>query len=76
MKFYNMRELVQQNADVNFSIGGRCSGKSYQMGKFLLNHWLETGKQFVRAVRSWMYAKGLENYFDEIISNDEIPRAD
>lgn len=73
MKFYNMNQLISQNADINFSIGGRCSGKSYQMGKFLLNHWLETGKQFVRAVRSWMYAKGLENYFDEIIVNEETP---
>ena len=73
MKFYNMNQLISQNADINFSIGGRCSGKSYQMGKFLLNHWLETGKQFVRAIRSWMYCKGLESYFNEIVYNEELP---
>lgn len=73
MKHYNMRQLLDKNADVNFSIGGRCSGKSYQMAKFLLEHWLETGKEFVRAVRSWIYAKGLENYFDEIVYNEELP---
>lgn len=73
MKHYNMRQLLDKNADVNFSIGGRCSGKSYQMAKFLLEHWLETGKEFVRAVRSWLYAKGLENYFDEVIYNEELP---
>lgn len=73
MKFYNIDQLVKKNADVNFSIGGRCSGKSYQMAKFLLNHWLGTGKKFVRAVRNWLYAKGLENYFDEVVYNEELP---
>ena len=73
MKFYNMKSLINKKADVNFSIGGRCSGKSYQMAKFLVNHWLETGKEFVRAVRSWIYAKGLENYFDEVVYNEELP---
>lgn len=73
MKHYNMSQLLKKNADVNFSIGGRCSGKSYQMAKFLLEHWLETGKEFVRAIRSWIYAKGLENYFDEVVYNEDLP---
>lgn len=73
MKHYNMSQLLDKNADVNFSIGGRCSGKSYQMALFLVKHWLETGKEFVRAIRSWMYAKGLENYFDEVVYNEDLP---
>lgn len=73
MKFYNMQQLIAKKADINFAIGGRCSGKSYAMAKFLLEHWLETGKEFVRAVRNWLFMDGIANYFDEVIYNEDLP---
>ena len=69
MKFYNMSQLIKQNNDVNFIIGGRCSGKSYQMAYELFKRYWKDRTQFVRAARSWSYVIGIGSYFDQILSD-------
>lgn len=70
MQFYRMDKILKFNCQYNFIYGGRASGKSYAMAEHLLDDYLKNGHEFVRLLRSYSYAKGIENYFAEVISNN------
>lgn len=63
MKYYNGTALLNKDCIYNFIAGGRASGKSYWMARFLLTEYLNKGKKFVRVIRNLSFAQGLENYF-------------
>lgn len=70
MKYYNIKDIADMNCEYNIIYGGRASGKSYQMATYLLDEFIDYGRQFVRLIRSWGQGKGLDTYFQEIIDND------
>ena len=70
MKYYSIKKIAEKNCEYNIIYGGRASGKSYQMGEYLLDDYIDNGHQFVRLIRSWGQGKGLDTYFQEIIDND------
>lgn len=45
--FYNYSGLLSKNRMINFVIGGRGTGKSYNFKKLLLKQFLDKGKQFM-----------------------------
>ena len=70
MKFYSMRKILAKGAPYNIIYGGRASGKSYQMAKYLMDKFINEGKQFVRITRSWTQTMSLNDYFTEVASNE------
>lgn len=70
MKYYDISKIAAKGCEYNIIYGGRASGKSYQMGTYLLDDFIDYGHQFVRLIRSWGQGKGLDTYFQEIIDND------
>lgn len=75
MKYYNIKPIAAKGCEYNIIYGGRASGKSYQMGTYLLDDYLDNGHQFVRLIRSWGQGKGLDTYFQEIIDKDPVKYA-
>ena len=67
MKYYKGDRLRRCNAVYNFEVGGRGSGKSYDMAEFLLKEYFDHGKRFVRTVRDATYATGIDTYFDTVL---------
>lgn len=76
MKYYNISKIAAKGCEYNIIYGGRASGKSYQMGTYLLDEFIDYGHQFVRLIRSWGQGKGLDTYFQEIIDNDPVKYKD
>lgn len=72
MKYYNISKIAAKKCEYNIIYGGRASGKSFQMGAYLLDDYIHNGHQFVRLIRSWGQAKGLDSYFEEILDNDSV----
>lgn len=70
MKYYNIKDIADMKCEYNIIYGGRASGKSFQMGTYLLDDYIDYGHQFVRLIRSWGQGKGLDTYFQEIIDKD------
>lgn len=70
MKYYNIKRMKNSKAQYKIIYGGRSTGKSYAMAGLLLDNYLDTGKQFVRLIKTLTQAKGLETYFREVMDND------
>lgn len=70
MKYYSLDKIKATGANFCFIYGGRASGKSYAMAEELLDHYLETGAQFVRVLRSSLYRPGCDTYFTEVLNNN------
>ena len=45
--WFNPNKVLSYNAFLNFIVGERGVGKSYGFKKYLVKHFLKTGKQFV-----------------------------
>lgn len=67
--YYNIDNLVSQNADYNILFGERSNGKSYQLKyKRAVMNYLETGHRFIllRRFREEITASMIEQYFQDV----------
>ena len=70
--FYDYQSVLSYNALLNFIIGERGVGKSYGAKKYVANHFLKKGKQFVylrrykTELKQAMMKNGVPIFFDQI----------
>lgn len=64
--FYDYQKLLSYNAKINFIIGERGVGKSYGAKKYVTNHFLKKGKEFV-------YIRRYKTELEESLFKDSKP---
>lgn len=78
--FYDINKVLSHNALINIIIGERGVGKSYAAKKYVVKHFLKTGKQFVYIRR---YKTELKNalmknatpiFFEQIKNDPDISK--
>lgn len=74
MAWYDVNRTLTHNALFNIIIGPRSCGKSYALKKRVIKTFKEKGLQFVYLRRfKDELDKSKDNYFDDIILNNEFP---
>lgn len=67
MRYYNIATRLKNNPyhlQYFFCVSGRGPGKSYSMAKFLNDHFVRTGKKFIRIVRNIRFMPDCGSYFN------------
>lgn len=53
MKYYSLKKILQEKADVNIIVGQRGNGKSYSLAELVLKDYKENKKRFIY-IRRWL----------------------
>lgn len=67
-KYYDISNLLTTEASYMMLLGQRANGKSYQVKKTCLEHFVKTGEKFIY-LRRWVSdikTKPVESYFDDM----------
>jgi hypothetical protein len=73
-KYYDISSLLSYNKILNFVIGQRGGGKTFNAKKWCINDFLKRGNEFVWVRRYKTEIKGLkQNFFNDIISVGLFP---
>lgn len=77
-KYYNIKNILKQNAQYNLIYGKRSNGKSYQVKKFLLERFRDYGEKFVliRRYRSDITQALTDIYFADTPLNTIFPNGE
>ena len=76
--WFNPNKVLSYNAFLNFIVGERGVGKSYGFKKYLVKHFLKTGKQFVYVrrfkteLKEAMYKDKEPRFFNQIKNDEEL----
>ena len=75
-KYYNLKNILNKNADYNLIIGERSNGKTYACLKWCLEQYVNSDykKQFAY-IRRWhddIIGKRAEVVFNALITNNEV----
>lgn len=72
--YYSYDKVISYNAMLNFIIGERGVGKTYDLTRNLIKIFLKTGKEFVYLRRyKTELKKSVPKFFEAIIKNNEFP---
>ena len=71
--YYDLTKILSYNAFLNFIVGGRGVGKTYNTSKFVINQFIKKGYEFVyiRRYKSDL-KKSLPTFFKSMITKDEF----
>lgn len=75
-KYYNLKNILNENADYNLIIGERSNGKTYACLKYVLEDFYNNGNEFIY-LRRWkedIQSKRAETVFSALIANGEIEK--
>ena len=75
-KYYNLKRILNQNADYNLIIGERSNGKTYGVLKYCLEQYQKNKEKFVY-IRRWkedIVGKRGDVIFTSLIQNNEISK--
>ena len=76
-KYYDISTLLSYNKILNFVIGQRGGGKTFNAKKWCINDFLKRGNEFVWVRRYKTEIKGLkQNFFNDIISTGIFPNVE
>ena len=64
--WYNNNKLLSYNAILNFIIGNRGGGKSYNAKDWCIRDFIKNGNQFVYVRRYKTELKKIDKFFDDI----------
>lgn len=72
MVWYDLSRLLSYNRILNFVIGQRGGGKSFNAKKWCINDFIKNGKQFIWVRRYKTEVKKLKSFFDDIMGEGEF----
>lgn len=76
MKYYNLKPILEKNAQWNIIFGERSNGKTYSVLKYGLENYVKHKKQLA-IVRRWQddfTGKRGQVMFDSLVSNNEVKK--
>ena len=66
MMWYDLSQLLSYNKILNFVIGQRGGGKSFNAKKWCVNDFIKNGKQFIWVRRYKTELKTINTWFDDL----------
>ena len=71
--WYNIYELLSYDYLWNMIIGERGNGKTYGVKKFFIKEFIKKGREFIWIRRYETEFDDFDNFFDDLIKNNEFP---
>lgn len=74
VNFYNLKNILEKNADYNIIFGERSNGKTYAVLEYILKNYIERGEQgaYIRRWKIDIQGRRAETLFDGLINENVI----